>query len=189
MANFTKIDLDFENTSDPIMATENKKNVPNCENCSTKCYPACYTITKQASTFSYGQTSDAEDLEKLFTCSPACHKVCYRIGVDSVIDDQLVKWKYLYTNLHPLTTMMLKEGEPEAMDFIQLLKATKLFIAYMEAVKSRQYPIETLLQIKYNFRKPIGMAMESFHDEKVLLGYSCKMNKLIDTIVKLEMYV
>lgn len=184
--NFTKIDLDSGNASDPKMTM---KKAPNCANCSKKCAPTCYTITKQASTFSYGQTSDAEDLEKVFTCSPTCHKVCYRIGVDGVIDDQLVKWSGLYANLHPLTEMMLKEREPQAMNFLHLMKATKIFIAYMEAVKSQKYCTAALLQMKYDFRKPIGMAIESFHDEKVLLGYACKMNKLIDTIVQLECYV
>lgn len=169
--------------------TSQMKKAPNCQNCSKKCYPTCYTITKQASTFSYGQTSDAEDLEKAFTCSPTCHKVCYRRGVDEVIDEQLMKWKYLYTNLHPLTTMMLKEHEPRAMDFLQLMKATNLFIAYIDAVKSKQFDIATLLQMKYDFRKPIGLALEAFHSDQVLLGYACKMNKLIDTIAHLEMYV
>lgn len=186
--NFIKIDLDSGNDPSSKMTSQMKK-APNCANCSKKCYPVSYTITKQASTFSYGQTSDAEDLEKIFTCSPTCHKVCYRRGVDDVINTQLMLWIKLYAKLHPLTTMMLKEKEPQAMDFLQLMKATKLFIDYMQAVKSKQQTMAFLLQMKHDFRKPIGLAIESFHGEKELLGYACKMNKIIDTIVILEMYV
>lgn len=182
---FAKIDLNFETASGSKMANK----APNCANCSKKCYPTCYEITEEESTFSYGQTSDAEVVQTKHTCSDACHKTIYRIETDKVMAVQIAKWAQLYSGLHKMVKLMLKTKEPDAMNYLHSIKAIKLFIEYMLEVRSKQQTMAYLLQKKADLKKAISGPLENFHEENTILNMLCKMNGLADNIVKLEHYV